>query len=250
MDVAVSCKSRHRPTAKPSLLGTGLLERARSTSLALLGATAAVGLAIVALALNQDWPLISGSGIPSIPPRQQSVDRASVAAAGAAGTPTAGRVAGAPGKNGAGDEAGRVTGGSGPSSGTAPEGASELIVAPATPTSSGNGEREHGSAGKKSPAQSPSGSPQGAPTAALPTSTSQPSSSPGNTPATPAPPATVSSAPEEESNVPSWSHGNGHAYGRGEDWGGHDYSPEDDGDDWDDHGHDSGGHGHDWGGHD
>lgn len=47
-----------------SILGSGLLERARSTSLALLGLTAALGLGMVALALNQSLPLLPGSPIP------------------------------------------------------------------------------------------------------------------------------------------------------------------------------------------
>ncbi|HXV04613.1 MAG TPA: hypothetical protein VFP23_01760, partial [Solirubrobacterales bacterium] len=46
-----------RVASRPSLLGDGLLERARSTSFAMLGLTAAVGLGLVALALNQSWPL-------------------------------------------------------------------------------------------------------------------------------------------------------------------------------------------------
>lgn len=50
--------------SRPSLLGDGLLERARSTSFAMLGLTAAVGLGLVALALNQSWPLLPGGPIP------------------------------------------------------------------------------------------------------------------------------------------------------------------------------------------
>lgn len=50
--------------SRPSLLGDGLLERARSTSFAMLGLTAAVGLSLVALALNQSWPLLPGGPIP------------------------------------------------------------------------------------------------------------------------------------------------------------------------------------------
>ncbi len=65
---------------RSSALGDGLLERARAMSLALLGATAAVGLAIVALALNQGWPLVGGSGIPDVQPPRQGVGGATVAA--------------------------------------------------------------------------------------------------------------------------------------------------------------------------
>jgi hypothetical protein len=50
-----------------SLLGDGLFERARSTSFALLGLAAAVGFAAIAIAVNQDWPLIADSPIPAAP---------------------------------------------------------------------------------------------------------------------------------------------------------------------------------------
>jgi hypothetical protein len=70
--------------ARPSVLGDGLLERARSTSFALLGLTAAVGLGLVALAVNQSWPLIPGGPIP-VPP----VERAAVHTATVAARPTA-----------------------------------------------------------------------------------------------------------------------------------------------------------------
>lgn len=70
MDVPVSWigrVERLRRAAKPSLLGDSLLERARSTTLALLGVTAAVGLAVVWLALQQGWPLVAGSPVPGLP---------------------------------------------------------------------------------------------------------------------------------------------------------------------------------------
>ncbi len=63
-----------------SVLGDGLLERTRSTSLALLGPTAAIGLAMVALALNQGWPLIAGAPIPGFGSGHQAVGDATVAA--------------------------------------------------------------------------------------------------------------------------------------------------------------------------
>jgi hypothetical protein len=53
--------------ARPSLLGSGLLVRVRSTTLGLLGLTAAVGLGMVALGLNQSWPLLAGGPIPKLP---------------------------------------------------------------------------------------------------------------------------------------------------------------------------------------
>jgi len=57
--------------ARPSLLGSGLLVRARSTSLGLLGLTAAVGLSMVALGLNQSWPLVAGGPIPKLPGKRE-----------------------------------------------------------------------------------------------------------------------------------------------------------------------------------
>ncbi|HEX8689347.1 MAG TPA: hypothetical protein VF729_03800, partial [Solirubrobacterales bacterium] len=48
-----------RHPALPSLLGEGLPERLRSTSIALLGIVAAVGLGIVGFALQLGFPLIA-----------------------------------------------------------------------------------------------------------------------------------------------------------------------------------------------
>lgn len=47
-----------------SLAGDSFLERARSTTFALLGMIAAVGLVMVSLALHQEWPVLGGSPIP------------------------------------------------------------------------------------------------------------------------------------------------------------------------------------------
>ena len=73
-------QTESRPSARFSVLGDGLLERARSTLFALLGLTAAVGLGVVALALNQSWPVVPDSPIPSLGERHQAVDEATVAA--------------------------------------------------------------------------------------------------------------------------------------------------------------------------
>ncbi len=54
-------------SAKPSFAGTGLLERLRSTAVALLGVTAAMALGLVALAVQQDWPLLPAAPIPGLP---------------------------------------------------------------------------------------------------------------------------------------------------------------------------------------
>ncbi len=85
MDVSVFSKHGQRSlrsALKAGLLGNGLLERTRSTSLALLGLTAAIGLSMVALALNQSWPLIAGAPIPGIGSGRQAVGEAAVVATG------------------------------------------------------------------------------------------------------------------------------------------------------------------------
>ena len=63
-----------------SLWGDGLLDRARSTSLALLGLTAAVGLALIAYVAQQGWPLLPSSPIPSITSEHGAIHDAEVAA--------------------------------------------------------------------------------------------------------------------------------------------------------------------------
>lgn len=83
MDVSVLSQIGQRSlrsALRTNVLGDGLLERTRSTSLALLGLTAAIGLAMVALALNQGWPLIAGAPIPGFESEHPAVDRAVVAA--------------------------------------------------------------------------------------------------------------------------------------------------------------------------
>jgi outer membrane biosynthesis protein TonB len=193
-----------------SLLGGGLLERARSTTLALLGLTAAVGLAMVAIALNQGWPLVAGNSIPLIPPRHQDIGEATVVAG-----PTGGDVSKAPkavrrarSNTPGGGTGTRAEEGSPPA--PAPSESTELVVAPAAATKPQDESPKHIPA----PAEQPPEAVAEPPTAASP---SKPASPPSSTPA-PAPAPTPDSATASEapvdSNVPSWSHGNGHAYGR------------------------------------
>lgn len=56
-----------RRLSRPSVFGSGLPERLRSTSLALLGLTAAAGLGLVAFALHQGWPVAPDLPIPGVP---------------------------------------------------------------------------------------------------------------------------------------------------------------------------------------
>ncbi len=233
--------------SRPNLLGRGMLERARATSLALLGATTAVGLAIVAIGLNQEWPLISASPIPPTHPRHQSVGKATIAAGAGAGGEHA-RPAVSEGRtrdvNAKTARRGATTAGgeaaSGRDAGSASSHSTEFVVAPAEPINSGEGRAHQPSHGHgapsgttHAPAQQPSPTPVSQPPAEpAPEVTPPPSSATATAAPTPQP-ATASGVPaEDESSVPSWSHGNGHAYGR-------------DGRGDDDHGSHSYGHGHD-----
>lgn len=65
--------------AKLSFAGTGLLERMRSTTFALLGITAAMGLGLVAVAFQQDWPLLPAAPIPGLPGNDRPDDAMGVA---------------------------------------------------------------------------------------------------------------------------------------------------------------------------
>jgi hypothetical protein len=236
IDVSVHWKRGQgwlRAGRRPSILGDGLLERTRATSLALLGATAAVGLAIMALAFNQGWPLIAGSSIPRIQPRHQSIaDAAVVARAGHSGPLGAGARTHSSSRHrgGAGAPASVATGAGGAS---APAASAPLVGSPSTPVAaqgpSPGSPAPRGHAPPTQPAQqlpattvaSPSPAPQAAP---APTPAPAPVAAPAPTP----PEATASEAPPEESNLPPWSHGQGNAYGRSEDR--HDPGGGDDGD--------------------
>ena len=245
MDAVVLYKRGKRTrTGGASLLGNGMLERARATSLALLGATAAVGLAIVALALNQGWPLIAGSSIPQL---RQEVGRATVAARPEPRRPgrpaplRRHRAGGAPASPADDTSAGVVSG---------PDRSTESVVYPSAPADPGGGDSQPA---HQSPAPAPSQPVQQSPASPAPP-TAEPVSSPQppapvTTPVSTTPPSTppattsAEAPPEEESNVPPWSHGGGHAWGRSEEWGGHGSSEHDD-DGCDDDGH--GSHGHHW----
>lgn len=206
-----------------------MLERARATSLALLGVTAAVGLAIVALALNQGWPLLEGSAIPPAP--RENVGKASVVARPARVAPvqTTGRRRSSSGRAHGGGASARPhaavvtpSGGEGATtfavSEQAPAGSPDAASKPQAPPTHGNTPPS-----PSQPTQAPTGPPPAAPTSSPPPQESAPPLSPVPPPAPPPaqPEAVASEAPPEESNVPSWSHGNGHAYGRDDDEHGH-----------------------------
>jgi hypothetical protein len=228
MDVAVSQKHGQwlRSIPRPSVLGDGLLERARATSIGLLGLTAAVGLAIVALVFNQGWPLVAGGSIPPLPPGHQAVGEATVAEAPVGKSRSGAEAGRTPRRDGVADEKARSDGSPAHSGGTSPAPSSELVVSPSVPVKTGT----DGPKGGSGPGQAPVKPKQPPPTPTQPQAPQQTPSSPQPEVAEPKPPATVSEAPTV-SNVPPWSNGKGHAYGR------------DDDDEWDDdHDH---GHGHD-----
>lgn len=211
-------KPRLRLPARSSVIGGGLLERARSTTFALLGVTAAVGLAMVALALNQSWPLLADSPIPDAPGGGEAVGKARVAPAGAGRTERDAAAEDRVDGSGSGRSSAESPGGSGgPSGGSAPSGSGGSVYAAVPVKSAGRGNSQK-------PAQAAPGRPSETATPQTQTATPQPSPAPqpasSGAPApgqaeTPSPPATVSTAPpEEESNVPAWSQGGGHAYGR------------------------------------
>ncbi|MGN6202738.1 MAG: hypothetical protein ACTHNY_10080, partial [Solirubrobacterales bacterium] len=60
----------------PSFAGEGLTERMRSISFALLGLTAAAGLALVAIFAQPDFSLLSPAPLPDQPSASQSVAEA------------------------------------------------------------------------------------------------------------------------------------------------------------------------------
>lgn len=222
MDVSVLSKHGQRSlrsAARTSILGDGLLERTRSTTLALLGLTAAIGLAMVALALNQGWPLIAGAPIPGFGSEHQAVGDAAVAAtagprsvpspfqarrhAGSAGLP------GTPTRSGGKDVA--VAGAQSP-------GAAHLVVSNPTPVSpvvqgppSGTPEPAPVT---PPPVPDPTSTPAPATepaVAPVPVSSSSPSSAGSGSQATPESP-TSSQGPVADENDEQ---GRGHHYGRG-----------------------------------
>ncbi|HET8863659.1 MAG TPA: hypothetical protein VFM94_10455 [Solirubrobacterales bacterium] len=238
-----------RTVCRPSILGEGLLERARAISLALLGVTAAVGLSIVALAMNQGWPLVAGSSIPVISPQHHAVGRATVAAemrsVDAGQAIPADRVPSPAGGNRSGDE----RQGSGVVGNPAPTASTELVVAPSSPAEP-DGDAPHGS-----PKAEPTPvvqQPQQAAQAAPAPPTAEPAAAPvSQPPAETTPPGpTTAEAPvgdsDSDSDTPSWGHGKGHGYGHDDDWDDDDDDWDDDSHDWDDHGH-GGWHGHHYG---
>lgn len=221
MDVSVLYKRgqlRPHSAVKASVLGGGLLERARSTSLALLGMTAAVGLAMVALALNQGWPLIAGAPIPGLGNTHQAVGDATIAArATTRSVPArapqgstkrrADRVLTPAAKKGAGETVAAIG-----AQHAQPQGAA--VTDPAQvdqPSVPSGGPAPSPAAAAPQPVAAPTPSPTPAPV-------SEPASSPSASPPVTAqvtPEPTTSSTPVVSSDDEDSGHDRGHHYGRG-----------------------------------
>jgi len=168
----------------PSFAGKGLPERMRSTAFALLGLTAAAGLALVAIFAQPGFPLLEPAPLPEEPSLKQSIAQAeklpldhkpsafvpAVAPRAVALAPTS---AGSPADGSEG----------GPTGGNAGTGDEVAVQSPAppvsTPESSGGGDGGSGGGGAAAPAPAPT-----------------PVSSPK--PASPPPEAVASSPPASE----------------------------------------------------
>lgn len=181
-----------------SVSGSGLPERLRSTIFALLGLTAAAGLALVAIFAQPGFPLLEPVPLPGGPAAKESIadaeklppvqGRAPSAAKGKTAVPSA------PTEGTGGD---RASGGSAPGGVGADGGSSAGVPAPADPAPAGAGSGGNGSGGARHPAHT--ATPHPAPTPE-PSSPAAPASSPK--PVAPAPQATASSPSPEAAQGP------------------------------------------------
>lgn len=73
-------KALRRTGAKPSFAGTGLLERMRSTTFAILGITAAMCLGLVAIVSQQGFPVLPALPIPGLSTEREQVHEGRIAA--------------------------------------------------------------------------------------------------------------------------------------------------------------------------
>jgi hypothetical protein len=225
-----------RPRKRISLAGTGLLERMRSTTFAMLGGTALFCLVIVALMAQAGLPqLLPSLPIPDGPGARTGLHEASVVApsarAGAGAVPRAITAAGSPGN---------VVGADGPGSPVAPPTGSgdsqlassqEIAVAPAPGPDQGTGQSDH-EAGSQPPATVPVAAPQPEPNV-VPAPSAPPPSLP--IPSSPKPPPSTAGA-EPPADVSEDDDGSGEEDGNGDDDGyGHDHG---------DHGEYGHGHAH------
>jgi hypothetical protein len=201
MDVQVFHKRlqpRSLRLVKPSVLGDGVPERLRSTLVALLGVTGAAGLAMVALVLQQGFPLVSSGPVPD-PPLQREALHDRVVAKKTAATPRR-EVPGKRVVGPAGSPASQDSGGVAPSGSSPSEGSPVLVT--------GSPQTEHEATARKRPPAKTPPSPQPAVQA--------PPASPVQAPSATSSSEAPEPAPEPEPEPAAASHpGNGNAYGKG-----------------------------------
>lgn len=191
---------------RPSVLGDGVPERLRSTLVALLGVTGAAGLAMVALVLQQGFPLVSSGPVPDPPVKRERLhDRvvAKQAAATPQRDPTPARVVGSvrpPVPQGPGG----VT-----STDSPPSEGSPVLVAGSPPTEDKKSPR------RRPPVKSPP-SPQAAVQAPPASAVEEPSAISSSEAPEPAPePEPGPTAPAHPGNGNAYGKGNGNANGNG-----------------------------------
>lgn len=202
-----------RLAVKPSFAGTGLLERMRSTTFALLGITTAMGLGLVAVVSQQDWPFLPAAPLPALSEDGSSVDDAIEAGSASTGLPPAsraGRPRSAPPAGGRAGEPKALAPGSHLS------GSRQLATAPSPPpanpvdgTPASPAEPSPVVAQAPGPSPAPASLPAAPPPAAPPPSASAPSTS-GSAPSVPGTAVVTSSTHP----------GKGNAYGKQKPTGG------------------------------
>jgi hypothetical protein len=234
MDVSVLSKDGQRSlrsAIRTSVLGDGLLERTRSTTLALLGLIAAIGLAMVALALNQDWPLIAGAPIPGLEREHHAVGDATVAATARMQGGRA-EISGTTSQANPGVSSGKPrprAGGTAALAGSkAPQAAGLVVAHPTAPSPAGNELPSEAVPDPTPAAQQPAPAPAPAPaTAAAAVPVSSPSSpSPGpvpqTTPEAPIPSQAPPATDEGDEHGHDHHFGGGTSHGHGHSRGGDD----------------------------
>jgi hypothetical protein len=185
-----------RLATRPSLAGTGLVERMRSTTFALLGVTAAMGLGLVALISQQGWPYLPAIPIPGPAAKHGTVHDA-VAVARPRLSPGASTHRTGTGSGGTGVDR---RPGAPPLAHPHPSG-SHQSVAPLSPAAGGTGGQP---AGEDAPGPAPAPQPPSQSPAPAPVSTPAP---------TPGPTATTTSPATSSALSEPASHGKGNAYG-------------------------------------
>jgi hypothetical protein len=199
---------RSRFIAPSRVLGDGLFERVRNTSLIVLGFTAAVGLGLVGFVSQQGWPLIPGSPIPGIGANREAIGDAIVAATANAKGGTALR--GAAGRRGAAASARpprRGAGGTTAPASSRPSEPQATVVSHSTPASPPHGS----SPAAPTPVPAAQG-PTGTPAPAPPASPSEPVAPPS--PAPPPTPESAASAPQPPPSVLASDDKGEHGHGR------------------------------------